>query len=126
MRSHYVREVSEVRGDTQHHAYAKGQFMIHELETIGHTALVFATAEFLDSANEPLKLDATADLSKVASRVSSLGPEGRASALTGVFFLFPVGRLAHFAGYPRCSPVGLMPRLRMFFRADVGIEDAAG
>jgi len=40
--------------------------MIHDLETIGLTALVFATAGFLDSANEPLKLDATADLSKVA------------------------------------------------------------
>lgn len=39
--------------------------MIYGLETIGLTALVFA-AEFLDSANEPLKLDATADLSKVA------------------------------------------------------------
>ena len=65
-RSHYAREVSEAPGDTQRHAHAAGQFMIHDLETIGLTALVFATAGFLDSANEPLKLDATADLSKVA------------------------------------------------------------
>lgn len=52
-------------GDTQDHVYA-AQFMIDELENIGLTALVFATMEFLDSANEPLKRDSTADLSKVA------------------------------------------------------------
>jgi hypothetical protein len=40
--------------------------MIHDIENIDLTALVFAAVEFLDSANEPLKLDSTADLSKVA------------------------------------------------------------
>ena len=40
--------------------------MIHDLENIGLAVLDFATVEFLDGANEPLKLDSTADLSKVA------------------------------------------------------------
>jgi hypothetical protein len=39
--------------------------MIYDIENIGLTALIFVTAEFLDSANEPLKLASTADLSKV-------------------------------------------------------------
>ena len=69
-RSHYAdgsaREVSHTPGDTQHHVYDAGQLMIHDIENIGLTALVFATVEFLDSASELLKLDSTADLSKVA------------------------------------------------------------
>ena len=54
-RSHYhdgrIVEVSYTAGDTQHHRYGPGEFMIHDLENIGATELVFATVEFLDSAN---------------------------------------------------------------------------
>ena len=54
-RSHYhdgrIAEVSYAAGDTQHHRYGPGEFMIHDLENIGETELVFATVEFLDSAN---------------------------------------------------------------------------
>jgi hypothetical protein len=32
--------------------------MVHDLENIGHTELVFTTVEFLDSANAPLELPA--------------------------------------------------------------------
>lgn len=61
-RSHYhdgrTVEVSYVAGDTQHQHYGPGEFMIHDLENIGPTKLVFATVEFLDSANAPLPLPA--------------------------------------------------------------------
>ncbi|QEL26940.1 hypothetical protein FQV39_30260 (plasmid) [Bosea sp. F3-2] len=60
-RSHYwdgrVAEVSYASGDTQHHHYEAGEFMIHDLENIGDTELVFTTVEFLDSVNAPLKVN---------------------------------------------------------------------
>lgn len=60
-RSHYwdgrVAEVSYESGDTQHHHYEAGEFMIHDLENIGDTELVFTTVEFLDSVNAPLKVN---------------------------------------------------------------------
>ena len=52
--------MSYAAGDTQHHRYGPGEFMIHDLENIGETELVFATVEFLDSANAPLPLSAEA------------------------------------------------------------------
>ncbi|ACL58091.1 hypothetical protein [Methylobacterium nodulans] len=59
-RSHYgdgrIVEVSYAPGDTRHHRYERGAFMIHDLENIGDTELVFTTVEFLDSANPPLPL----------------------------------------------------------------------
>ena len=59
-RSHYgdghVAEVKYAAGDTRHHHYDVGEFMVHDLENIGHTELVFTTVEFLDSANAPLEL----------------------------------------------------------------------
>ncbi len=57
-RSHFndgrVVETSYRAGDTKHLAYAKGEFMIHDLENIGDTVLAYTTVEFLDSANPPL------------------------------------------------------------------------
>jgi hypothetical protein len=52
-------------GDTRHHTCATGEFMIHDLENIGGTDMVFTTVEFLDSANAPLDppADVTAGLS---------------------------------------------------------------
>lgn len=59
-RSHYadgrVGEVVYEPGDTQHHTFPAGAFMIHDLENIGETELTFTTVEFLDSANAPLAL----------------------------------------------------------------------
>ena len=48
--------------------FAAGEFMIHDLENIGDTDMVFTTVEFLDSANAPLDLpaDVTAGLSRAA------------------------------------------------------------
>jgi quercetin dioxygenase-like cupin family protein len=60
-RSHYwTGETSDVDykiGDTKHHSYGPGEFLIHDLENTGDTSLVFTTVEFKDSANEPLRLD---------------------------------------------------------------------
>lgn len=64
-RSHYgsgeVREVSYEAGDTQHHCYGPGEWMIHDLENTGETALDFVTVEFLDSANAPLAVAETVE-----------------------------------------------------------------
>ena len=51
-----VAEVSYNPGDTRHHRYGPGEFMIHDLANVGDTELVFTTVEFLDSANPPLAL----------------------------------------------------------------------
>lgn len=74
-RSHHgdgrIAEVSYEPGDTQHHKYAAGEFMIYDLENIGETELVFTTVEFLDSENAPLAFPQNAQ--DVSSRI-----EGRA------------------------------------------------
>ncbi|WP_439400097.1 hypothetical protein ACRQ5Q_41535 (plasmid) [Bradyrhizobium sp. PMVTL-01] len=44
-------------GDTRHFKYGKGEYKIHDLENTGVNDLWFTTVEFLDSANEPIKLD---------------------------------------------------------------------
>ena len=49
-------EVEYKAGDTKHLTYACGEFMIHDLENIGDTELLFTTVEFKDSANAPLPL----------------------------------------------------------------------
>jgi hypothetical protein len=41
-------------GDTRHLNYGPGEFMLHSVENIGETELVFTTVEFLDSPNPPL------------------------------------------------------------------------
>jgi len=48
---------SEYRpGDTKHFKFARGEFMMHDLENIGETELKFTTVEFLDSENEVLEI----------------------------------------------------------------------
>lgn len=49
-----VVERDYVEGDTQHHVYAAGETMTHDLENISTTVLTYATVEFLDGANKPL------------------------------------------------------------------------
>lgn len=54
---HHTGSISEVdyqAGDTKHLTFAAGEFMIHDLENIGSTDLLFTTVEFLDSRNAPL------------------------------------------------------------------------
>ena len=51
-----TRQVEYCRGDTKHLQYGKGEGMIHDLENVGDTELLFVTVEFLDSDNPPLEL----------------------------------------------------------------------
>lgn len=62
-RSHYhdgrVLEPEHRAGDTKHLHFGAGEFMIHDLENIGDTDLVFTTVEFLDSPNAALPIPAS-------------------------------------------------------------------
>ncbi len=49
-----IQDVRYVPGETQHLQFAAGESMIHDLENIGDTELLFTTVEFLDSPNPPL------------------------------------------------------------------------
>lgn len=49
-----VIHVSYEAGDTKHHTFGPGEFMIHDLENVGATTLTFTTVEFVQSANRPL------------------------------------------------------------------------
>lgn len=48
-----VVDTNYVAGSTKHFHFAKGEYMIHDLENIGDTDLVFVTVEHLDSPNAP-------------------------------------------------------------------------
>ncbi len=41
-------------GDTRHLNFGPGEYMVHSVENIGDTDLLFTTVEFLDSPNAPL------------------------------------------------------------------------
>ena len=43
-------------GDTRHFKFAKGEYMLHDLENVGDSVLSFVTVEFLGGANQPLPL----------------------------------------------------------------------
>ena len=43
-------------GSTKHYTFGSGEFMIHDLENIGDTELVFVTGEHKNSDNQPLPL----------------------------------------------------------------------
>ena len=43
-------------GDFKQITFKEGEFMVHDLENIGDTELLFTTVEFLDSPNAPLEL----------------------------------------------------------------------
>jgi hypothetical protein len=47
-----------VPGQTKHLTFGEGEFMVHDLENIGDTDLVFLTVEHKNSANNPLPLPA--------------------------------------------------------------------
>ncbi len=59
-RSHFddgrVADIDYKPGDLKQLTFKAGEFMIHDLENIGDTELLFTTVEFLDSANAPLAL----------------------------------------------------------------------
>jgi hypothetical protein len=53
-----VVESTYAAGETRHFAFGQGEYKIHDLENIGDADLCFTTVEFLDSANEPLEINA--------------------------------------------------------------------
>jgi len=59
-RSHFgdgsVADTDYKPGDIKQLTFKEGEFMVHDLENIGDTELLFTTVEFLDSPNAPLEL----------------------------------------------------------------------
>ena len=53
-----TREVTYLTGQTRHFHFGPGEYLLHDIENIGDTDLVFTTVEHLDSANAPLPIDA--------------------------------------------------------------------
>ena len=51
-----TREVSYSPGDTRFYSFGPGDSLLHDLENVGDTELVFSTVELLESANPPLPL----------------------------------------------------------------------
>jgi len=51
-----TREVSYSPGDTRFYSFGPGESLLHDLENVGDTELIFSTVELLESANPPLPL----------------------------------------------------------------------
>lgn len=51
-----TRDVSYDAGETRHFTFSAGEYLLHDIENVGDTDLVFTTVEHLDSANAPLDL----------------------------------------------------------------------
>ncbi len=52
-----TREVSYEPGDTRFYAFGPGESLLHDLENIGATELVFSTVELIEGSNTPLPLN---------------------------------------------------------------------
>jgi uncharacterized cupin superfamily protein len=52
-----TREVSYQPGDTRFYAFGPGESLLHDLENIGETELVFSTVELIEGSNTPLPLN---------------------------------------------------------------------
>jgi hypothetical protein len=51
-----ITEAVHYPGHTRHMSYGPGEYLLHSLENIGDTDLLFTTVEFKDRANEPLPI----------------------------------------------------------------------
>jgi hypothetical protein len=51
-----ISEATLYKGQTQHKAFAAGEYMLHCVENIGATDIDFTTVEFLDSPNAALPI----------------------------------------------------------------------
>jgi mannose-6-phosphate isomerase-like protein (cupin superfamily) len=54
-----TRDVSYSAGETRHFRFDAGEYLLHDIENVGSSDLVFTTVEHLDSANDPLPLAAS-------------------------------------------------------------------
>ena len=52
-----TREVEYAAGETRWFHFGPGEYLLHDIENVGDTELVFTTVEHLDSENAPLPLD---------------------------------------------------------------------
>lgn len=52
-----TREVSYQAGDTKHFHFGPGEYLLHDIENIGATELIFTTVEHLDSDNTALPIN---------------------------------------------------------------------
>ena len=51
-----IRDTEHYAGETRHFYYGAGEYMLHSVENIGETDLVFTTVEFLDGPNQALEI----------------------------------------------------------------------
>lgn len=51
-----IKDVTHFPGDTRHMTYGLGEHLLHSVENIGNTDLLFTTVEFKQSANAPLEV----------------------------------------------------------------------
>lgn len=51
-----IKDVDHYAGETKHFDYGEGDHMVHSVENIGDTELVFTTVEFIDGPNTPLAI----------------------------------------------------------------------
>jgi beta-alanine degradation protein BauB len=49
-----ITETVHFPGDTMHNSYRAGERLVHSVENVGSTDLLFTTVEYLQSANAPL------------------------------------------------------------------------
>ncbi|MFG6401557.1 hypothetical protein [Microbacterium sp. P04] len=52
-----TRDVSYGAGETRYFHFGKGEYLLHDIENVGETELIFTTVEHLDSDNAPLDLE---------------------------------------------------------------------
>jgi len=58
-----IRDVEHYQGETKHFDYGDGDEMVHSVENIGDTELIFATVEFIDGPNAPMPVPDSVRLS---------------------------------------------------------------
>jgi hypothetical protein len=51
-----IVDVKHYKGETRHLSFGAGKYMVHSVENIGTTDLLFTTVEFLDSPNKALPI----------------------------------------------------------------------
>ena len=59
-----IKDVAFYSGETRHYYYAEDEYMLHSLENIGETELIFTTVEFIDGKNSPLPIPENARLTE--------------------------------------------------------------
>lgn len=61
-----IVDVTHFPGDTKHLSFGPGEYMVHSIENIGDTDLLFTTVEFKQSANQPLPIPDSVKLKAAA------------------------------------------------------------